>query len=194
MTRRTRRSESGSILVELTLVVPILMLIVAGMIEVGAAWRDKSTVVQASRQGARVASHLANEPETDFEALSAVVSIVPGSGLSKDLTIKKIVIFDATMSDTAIAACKDRTTSATGCNVYDETRLTTTNLVIGNFTSSPNYDGAWEPTTRLNGLTTADEVGVYVIAERPLLTNIFPGLSTQRITAFTIMRLEPPIS
>lgn len=199
--KRTHRAQSGSILVEMALVIPVLMLIVAGMIEVGAAWRDKSTVVQASRQGARVASNLADNGEADRLALLAILAVLPsggtGSGLSNSMTPTAVAIYDATpltgLSASDAASCRAGTFSGAGCNYYDASKLTVAALIPANFDgTNADWDGAWEPTSeRDRTITTGDLLAIHVRARRPVLTNMFPGTTEQRITSLTVMKLEP---
>lgn len=55
MTFRNWRSETGAELIEFMLVFPILMLLVAGIIDFGMLLRTYEVVVNAAREGARVA-------------------------------------------------------------------------------------------------------------------------------------------
>lgn len=52
-----RRHQKGQALVELALLVPFMALIVFGLIEFGFMFNDYVSVVNASRNGARVAAH-----------------------------------------------------------------------------------------------------------------------------------------
>lgn len=52
---RRRGDESGQSLVEFLLVIPILLLMVFGIIELGAAWRTYQVITNTAREGARIA-------------------------------------------------------------------------------------------------------------------------------------------
>jgi hypothetical protein len=52
---RTRRAELGQALAEFALVLPVLMLLIAGIVEFGRAWNIKQAVTDAAREGARYA-------------------------------------------------------------------------------------------------------------------------------------------
>lgn len=102
--RRSDRRQRGSVLVELAMVVLPLVTIVLGMMELGGAWRDKSSAVQASRQGARVVttSSIALADNADQQALLAVLAGVPAPGTKSggaELLIRKVVIYDADVVD-----------------------------------------------------------------------------------------------
>ncbi len=51
-----RRDERGSAVVEFTVVVPTLMLVVLGVLQVGLALHVRSTITSAAAEGARVAA------------------------------------------------------------------------------------------------------------------------------------------
>lgn len=53
---RTRRRESGSAAVEFALVLPLLLVVALGLVQIGLIARDQLLVVQASRAGAREAA------------------------------------------------------------------------------------------------------------------------------------------
>jgi Flp pilus assembly protein TadG len=48
-----RRSERGQALAEFALVLPLVLLFIAGIIEMGRAWNIKQAVTDAAREGAR---------------------------------------------------------------------------------------------------------------------------------------------
>lgn len=54
--RRTKAGQSGQSLVELSLVLPVFLLLLAGLVEVGDALNSYLTVVDAARDGARLGS------------------------------------------------------------------------------------------------------------------------------------------
>ena len=62
--RRRWRTESGSELIELALVIPILLLVCAAIVDFGFLFRSWETVTNAAREGARVGS-LPNYQDND---------------------------------------------------------------------------------------------------------------------------------
>ena len=210
--RRRRGDELGSVLVELAMVVLPLMLIVMGMVEVGGAWKDKSSAVQASRQGARVGTtaSVAVQDYADREILRAVLAGVPqGLSGSAQVQVRKVIIFDASVG---LAACdgindspKDITivpsgpkSTVPGCNVYMTGNAGSGNpsLDLAEITahswdgSSSAWDSSFRARNRNNTIGSATEVGVYVEMFRPWITGFFPGDGTQ-VSGFTVMRIEP---
>jgi Flp pilus assembly protein TadG len=53
--RATRRNERGQALAEFALVLPLILLFIAGIVEMGRAWNIKQAVTDAAREGARYA-------------------------------------------------------------------------------------------------------------------------------------------
>lgn len=53
-----KRSERGANLVEFAIVLPLLVLILAGMVDVGRAFNSYMVIANAAREGARAASRL----------------------------------------------------------------------------------------------------------------------------------------
>lgn len=74
---RRWRSESGAELIELALVIPILLLIVAAIVDFGFLFRSWETAVNAAREGARVGS-LPGYADADVEARVAVYMSAAG--------------------------------------------------------------------------------------------------------------------
>jgi Flp pilus assembly protein TadG len=70
-----RRDVRGSAVVEFALVVPMLMLVVLGVLQVGLALHVRSTIVSAAAEGARVAAVSGGDTEAGVrrtrQALSA---------------------------------------------------------------------------------------------------------------------------
>lgn len=177
---QTKRSDSerGGALVEFAIVAPLLVLILLGLVEVGFGWLDSQRVIQGSRSGARVAAQMGTDPLADQRAVEAIEA---GLESLRD-GVEKIVIFDASETDTPTEDCL--TTAHPGvpgiCSVYYSSHFEI-------FTS-----GSWLPTTRKNDLDNADLIGVYIELKRPLTTGIFgSGEMTMRET--TIMRVEPDL-
>lgn len=80
VTRRSVRDDRGSNLIEFALVFPLLLLITAGIIDVGLLIKDYQVVTNAAREGARYAALL---PELDEEAVQGrVAAYLTAAGLN----------------------------------------------------------------------------------------------------------------
>jgi len=78
--RASAWDDRGAELIELAIVFPILMLLVAGMVDFGFLFQRYETVTNAAREGARVAT-LPNYTSTDVE--ERVQSYLASSGLTE---------------------------------------------------------------------------------------------------------------
>ena len=105
MGRRGRRGQRGQSLVEFTLILPTLLLLVLGTAEMGLALNTSMSLVEATREGARVGAALSNGASTiigcasgstnvDPQIIESVQRVVesPGNGI-KRLNIDWIRIF-----------------------------------------------------------------------------------------------------
>lgn len=188
-------------MVEFALIFGIMMLIVAGTIDYGFAWRAGVAVTEAARAGTRVGSSMAVNPKTDYEVLSAVKASLASAELLDD--VERVVIFRAASADGAAPATCTVTAPTTGdCVVVNGAQLNS--IAPGNFsyvagdpptgsgcmTLNRMYaTGSWCPRDRNNQLNTAHYIGVQITVRTD---NLFPVLGeTQVITRRSVMRLEP---
>jgi Flp pilus assembly protein TadG len=85
LTDYIRRRNNGTALVEMALVLPLLLLLVFGMIDFGLVIKDKMALIQAAREGARVAAI----GETTASIKSTVVASSPALAISAaNITLK----------------------------------------------------------------------------------------------------------
>jgi len=101
--KRMLRDEKGTALIEAAITVPIILLIAVGIFEFGRAYQTQQVLVNASREGARMA---VIEGSTDAQVRQRVNDYLSGGGL-------------ATLADDKIAINRASalTASATGSNV-----------------------------------------------------------------------------
>jgi len=82
--RRRRRSDSGAELIELALVLPILLIVIAGIIDFGFLFQRYEAVTNAAREGAR----LAILPDfSDADAQERVKQYLDSSGLDRTAAV-----------------------------------------------------------------------------------------------------------
>ncbi len=82
------RDEAGQALVEFLLVIPALVLLVFGIIEMGAAWRTFQVVTNTAREGARIAV-LHNADQNQVE--EAIEERLRQAGLDPELATVEIL-------------------------------------------------------------------------------------------------------
>jgi Flp pilus assembly protein TadG len=82
--RRRRRSDSGAELIELAIVLPILLFVVAGVIDFGFLFQRYEAITNAAREGARVAV-LPNFNDVDVQ--ERVKQYLDASGLNRAASV-----------------------------------------------------------------------------------------------------------
>lgn len=85
--------DRGATLVEAAIVMPLLMLIIFGILEMGMLFRNYLSVTQLTRDGARAASAYGRDYDADFRTISAIKNTVD---VITSGDVKRVVIFDAT--------------------------------------------------------------------------------------------------
>lgn len=181
-------------LVELTIVAPMLVLLVMMGLELALVLRAQMTVSSAARAGARVGSSANTTRLADFDLLSAIKS-----GLGDiDLTdVELVVVFEPDGSGNMPAAC--RTSSVTNtCNRYTGSDLMS--LDIATFTGTTSCTGSspdrfWCPVTRVRDQAAAagpDWFGVYLRVSHESSAPAFLG--DRSLSDKTVMRLEPRLT
>ena len=77
--RRRANGDRAAALVEFVLLAPVLIIVVAGVLEFGMAWRDSMTVSNALRSGARVGPSSSHDRAARSSDRSSVMRVVlPG--------------------------------------------------------------------------------------------------------------------
>jgi Flp pilus assembly protein TadG len=94
------RSECGSQLIEFAIVVPLLMLLLAGIFDFGMLFRAFEAVTNAAREGARVGVLPAYQP-ADVQA--RVAAYMTASGLTDPYTVNVVNVPVATAAGTFTA-------------------------------------------------------------------------------------------
>ena len=77
------KRESGANLVEFAIVMPIILLVVIGILEVGVAFRDLLTVSNAAKEGVRIVAAMGDDPMSDCTVLTKTSSAL-ASTISMD--------------------------------------------------------------------------------------------------------------
>ena len=98
--RRMWREERGQSLVEMALVLPLLLLLVAGIIDFGRAYNNYIIITNAAREGARAASRPPNNSvlieaavrreaaDSGLDADAIIITITPSGGAAAGATIE----------------------------------------------------------------------------------------------------------
>ncbi len=205
--RRHCGDERGLAVVEFAFVGLILLVIVAGAIDFGLAWRSGLALTDASRNGARVGSSMAKNPSADYSVLSSVRASLESAG-KLDATQVVVLYRSTTANGRPPSECitAPYTTGSADCIVMTGAQLN--GIGPGNFSfvddgdattpptgtgcASSNYTrrtASWCPSQRLNALTNAHYIGVFV---RMRHDNLFKVLGASRmVERYAVMKLEP---
>jgi len=70
------RGASGNAIVELALVLPFLLLVIAGIVDLGLLYWEKHIITNATREGARAAARAATAGQPEQKTVSAVKDVV----------------------------------------------------------------------------------------------------------------------
>lgn len=198
------RSERGQALVELTLIVPIMILLLAGVIEIGLVANDTITLGYGAREGARAGSSLGDGGAIDCDngadpfgvdqtIVAGVQRIIESSSSDVALAdVQEIQIFEATSSGAKVANHVNtwRYTGADSGPDIDPTEGV--DRLDFSAVSSP-----WPACSRESGGATPDIIGVEVTYRRQLVSPLASLLSTVGIAPAmtlqetTVMTLNP---
>jgi Flp pilus assembly protein TadG len=173
-------------LVEAAMVLPILILVIVAILELGLAFKDYLTVSYLSREGARIGALAGNDPEADCAILRGLGEIVTAGDLAR---INTVEIYKA-----------DNSTGAQGVT-------NTATYQVGNdptLCSVPSQpsDGwsvnssAYPPLGRnvtVGTTSQLDIIGVRIVLDRSWITNFPPFTGSFQVNETTITRLEPGV-
>ena len=88
-TRWTRDNERGAVLIEFALVLPLLLVLFAGMFDMGLAFQRYQAVTNAAREGARMAV-LPGYSDTDVEGRARAYLAASGVPGTPNIVVTKI--------------------------------------------------------------------------------------------------------
>jgi hypothetical protein len=174
--------DTGAALVEMAVLMPLLVLLIIGVFEIGGAFKDVLTTSNAVRDGTRLLSARGDEGSADCDALVAAVDALELAANFGDLD--RIEIFKSDLSGEPVPGFVntyrwdptdlDDLDDETDCEDWDETV-------------------AWDPRSRnvLVGVTPLDIVGMRIVYVHDWYTGLPPFSGSFTIDEQTITRLEP---
>jgi TadE-like protein len=168
--------ERGATLVEMAIVLPILLLLVFGTIELGLAFRTYLTASNAAGAGSRMVALMGNDAGADCEALEEIATALQtGDGL-ENLVFVEVFRADA------------------GGNQRETNRYSYLSGDPGDCENSwAKGSFAWDPIDRqvLVGSQPLDIAGVKVILDHSWVTGMPPFTGSFQLEEATLTRLEP---
>lgn len=176
--------ERGANLVEFAIVVPIILLVVIGILEVGVAFRDLLTVSNAAKEGVRVVAAMGDDPMSDCVVLtktsSALASSIPLANL---VTIQ---IFRADSDGNQIALDTNVYTLPVGADPTDCTEWSPNPTDIGSLDWSP-----LDRNVKIGPGSDLDIAGVRITYTHNWITGFPPFFGSFVVDEATVSRLEP---
>ena len=205
---RTRRREDGAVALEAALVLPILLIIVLGIIEVGFLIRDHNVVVSNTRTGARIASTgagagpgtCASGPEeppctpASSPALAQMAAdAIQRSGSAMPLDqISYILVYKA--NDKGYPGVDGSTTMPTSCSGYSNCVRFVWRKSADKFRYA---EGSWDSRTISacfpgTASKPLDRVGIQMVANHKTFTGLFGNSLTLQDHA--VLNFEPLVA
>ena len=199
---RSKR-QRGQALVEFTVVVPVFMFLLLGMMEFGFAFSDRLTLGNATREGARVGASLVTGSTTtctgdpagvDTSIVASMQFILKSGGSDVDLShINSIRIFKASSTGTQVGSYVNTWTYTPGAGPDADSGPGVERLDF-----SPSSLG-WTACSRDNGSGNPDSIGVSINYQYQLRTPLaavatllgFSQGSSINIVDTTVMSLNP---
>ena len=206
--RRVDEAQHGQGLVEFTLALPVILLVVLSVVELGLAFGNVNTIGYGSREGARVGSALATgdandclsgpDPSmVDATLVSAVQRILksPGSGI--DISrVEEIRIFKATPSGGEVPG----TVSVWRFVGEGSGPEVDPGPGVASIAFAPAGGSPWPACVRDNSPATPDSIGVTVRyryefnSPMPAVINaIADGALSMTFSETTVMSLNPSV-
>lgn len=194
MIRTSQEKERGATLIEAAIVLPILLLVVIAIMELGLAFKDFLTVSYLSREGARIGALAGDDTGADCAILTGLGEIISSGDLDR---VQEIQIYKA-----------DPNTGAQGANynraVYDDTGdplqcTSPTGGAPGDGWDITYVGSGYAPTSRgvavsaTTGGSNLDIIGVRVILNRSWITGFGPFQGSMSVDESTITRMEPEV-
>jgi Flp pilus assembly protein TadG len=171
--RRSHRT-GGQALVEFTVVVPVFLLLLTGMMEFGFAFSDRLTLGNATREGARVGASLVTGSTTtctgdpngvDTQIVASMQNILKSGGSDVNLArVTNIKIYKAT-STGGMSSGKINTWTYTPGSGPDAD----TGPGVERLDFSPSSSG-WTACSRSNASSNPDSLGVSITYQYQLQT------------------------
>ena len=176
---RRRNREGGATLIEAAVIMPIMILIMIGTLEIGLAFKDYLTVSYGTREGSRVGALAGNDINADCAIVHSVLDIIGGASSME--RFEQLQIFAADPDTGNRIVSKTNTWTFVGNDPYD---------CANDWTIVEN----WPATSRnviFGSSSQLDIIGVRVEYTHDWITGFPPFSGSFTVDEQTITRLEP---
>jgi hypothetical protein len=174
------RNERGATIVEFAIVMPLLVLMMVGIMEIGVAFYDYLTIERATLEGVRTVSFTGTDPTADCAAVNNIVSELPGGFLDR---IDRIEIYKADAAGNQLLASTNTWRYNGGADPLD---CALSWIVVEQWQSIGRQTTAG-PSAPL------DIAGVRILMDRDWITNFPPFSGSYTVDESSILRMEPEV-
>lgn len=171
--------ERGATLVEGAIILPLLVLIILSIMELGLAFKDFLTTDFAAKEGARVGALAGNDPEADCAIVQSIAAGYTGTDFAD---LEGITIFQVSDSGSAVGMTENVWTLPGGADPADCSEWNQSDTT------------AWPPTDRdvlVSAGSDLDILGVTIDTRHNWITGLPPWRGQINIIRTAIQRLEP---
>jgi hypothetical protein len=173
--------DDGATVVEFAVLLPLLVLLMVGIMEVGVAFYEYLTIERATIEGARTAAFTGTVVGADCATIDSVVDALPGGFLDR---IDRVEIYKADANGDQLPGATNVWRYNSGGDPADcESGWTVNEL--------------WPATSRQTvagtspGAPPLDIIGIRIRMDRDWITNLPPFTGSYRIDEHSILRMEP---
>lgn len=175
-----KRHDDGATIVEFAIVMPLLLLLMIGILEVGVAFYDYLSIEQATLEGVRTASFTGRAVDADCQTVKNIVTALPNGFLDR---LQRVEIYHADPNGNQIAGQTNTWQYNGGVDPYD---------CAASWTVTETWPAAGRQTVA--GPSAAlDIIGVRLIMPRNWISNFPPFSGSYVIDEFSILRMEPEV-
>lgn len=187
--RLRNRDERGAVIVELAVALPILLLLMAGIFDLGMAFYSGRNATEGARSAARAGAAAGDDRLADFAILRSLAATYANS----NDTVDNIVVYKtpAGGSGALPAGCEPTGSGLAGtCNVYSGSVLASldANQFVDN-NCAGEADSNWCPTTRLANFEAGEYLGVRVFVTHEALMGFV--IDDRSFVETSVFQIEP---
>ena len=210
---RRMSGDDGSLVIELAMVAPLMVVLLLGIFEFGTVWRNENLLTSALRGAARVESQQTGSASADQLAIQTLAA---ATAQMKNVTLLRVIIYDSAGSGNVNGSCSGLNitssplaghgvpasgftppTTGVNCNVYSPQQVAAVvsgTAPAGSFgCGSSSWDKFYCPVNgRNNTLGNLDKIGVWAQYTYKDVTNLFPT-STMTITDWAVYTIQPSV-
>jgi Flp pilus assembly protein TadG len=170
--------ERGATLMEFALILPVMILILISIFEIGAAFRNYLTVSYLAREGARLSAFLGTHIDADFEMVTGLAQSMSAADLNN---LDNIQIFRADAAGNQVL---------TDTNTFTFTGTDPANCA--HWTSLITWPSTSRQTeVSSTGTPPLDVIGVRLRLTQSWMTGFPPYSGNYTVDENTIVRMEP---